>query len=113
MNFRIYQEESKLKNDEKNDRFPPRFIIEIMCKDHSCMLHAPCKISCYDKTKHPVFDDLFFNINIPAKRLPEAAGSIVTSKYLYILVAEIFLGGQRGMLPLLRSFCPLELGLYR
>ena len=57
-----------------------------MCKDHSCMLHAPCKISCYDKTKHPVFDDLFFNINIPAKRLPEAAGSIVTSKYLYVLV---------------------------
>ena len=103
MNFRIYQEESKLKNDEKNDRFPPRFIIEIMCKDHSCMLHAPCKISCYDKTKHPVFDDLFFNINIPAKRLPEAAGSIVTSKYLY---SRDFYRGTKGILSLLRSFCP-------
>ena len=81
LNFRrMYQEVFELESDENCDLFPPRFIIEIMCKDRSCMLHAPCKISCYDKTKNPVFDDLLFNINIPAKRLPEAVSSVVTGE---------------------------------
>ena len=79
----MYQEASDLKNDENDDLFPPRFIIEIMCKDHRCVLHVPCKVSCYDKTKNPVFDELCFNINIPAKTLPGAMNSIVTSEYVY------------------------------
>ena len=71
----MYEEVSELDSDENCDLFPLPFIIEIMCKDRSCMLHAPCKISCYDKTKNA---NLFFNINIPAKRLPEAVSSLVT-----------------------------------
>ena len=73
LNFRrMYEEVSELDSDENCDLFPPPFIIEIMCKDRSCMLHVPCEISCYDKTKNA---DLFFK---PGARQPQAGARLVS-----------------------------------
>ena len=82
MNFRIYKEISDLKTDEDIDLFPPRFIIDVLRRsdNHSCMLHCQCKIYCNGKDENLIFDNLFFNINVPAKGLLEAGSSIVKSK---------------------------------
>ena len=68
LNFRIYQTVAELKADEDRDLFPPRFIIDLMCLDRGCMLFAQCKISCVDNNETNIFNDLPFNIYVPAKR---------------------------------------------
>ena len=64
MNFRAYEKISELKNDEDDDLFPPRFVIEVVRNYGYHTLHAECKISCYDKDTKQIFDYVVFTINI-------------------------------------------------
>ena len=68
LNFRIYQSVAELKADEDRDLFPPHFIIDLMCLDRGCMLYVQCKTSCVDNNEKDIFNDLLFNIYVPAKR---------------------------------------------
>ena len=80
MRFQTYNEASELEADEKRDLFPPRFIIDVVCTNRSFILQGQCKISCYDKNKTLIFDDLIFNINVSARRTPEPGNYIVKSE---------------------------------
>ena len=85
MNFRKYKEVSDLESDENKDLFPPRFIIDVICRDgdRSSMLHVQCKISCYGKNENLIFDNLVFTINIPSKLLLEDARAIRSELIMY------------------------------
>ena len=83
LNFRdTYNKASEMEADEKKDRYPPRFIIEVMKSDDivtCCMRRVECKISCHGKDD-VIFDNVLFNIIISPKRLPKASGSTIKSK---------------------------------
>lgn len=80
LSFRTYTEVSELEADEIRDLFPPRFIINITCRNRNCILHAQCKVSCFDKNESVIFDDLIFNIIIPPRRFLGASSCSVESE---------------------------------
>ena len=90
LNFRIiYDKVSEMEADEKNDHYPPRFIITIMRNDDGIPCHmqrVECKISCHGEDE--LFDNLYFNIIIPSKGLPKASSSTVKSKYVLVATSQ-------------------------